>query len=108
MSRLWYAQDQLAEEIASGHDAMCLGGVGELLDALAELRRGGVVDHLVGAELLRLLELPVAARRGDDARADALRDQKPEAPHAAAHRLHQNVLPGLELHALDKTVPGGV
>src|SRR6266851_6937459 len=82
--------------------------VGELLDALAELRRGGIVDHLVGAELLRFLELPVAPRRRDDAGADALGDQEPEASHATADRLDQDVFPRLELHALDEAVPRGV
>src|SRR5262249_57389954 len=68
-------------------DDVHTAAVGQLLDALAELRRGRVVDHLVGAELLGLFELPVAACRDDGARADGLGHQEPEAPHATADRL---------------------
>src|SRR6266850_8327224 len=82
--------------------------VGELFHALAELRRGRVVDDLVGAELLGLRELPVAAGRDDGAGADALGHQEPEAPHAAADRVDEHVLPGLQLHALHEAVPRGV
>src|SRR2546426_2034003 len=197
LALLWYAQDQLAEEIASGHDLVRLGGVGqversphhamqtavarhmhhrgeaapaagaaahqrqrtalqngqierdlapcrrpgddqpatglearetliphrcadtvehhvhaaavgELLDALAELRRGRVVDHLVSAELFGFLELPVTSRRDDGAGTDALGHEEAEASHAAADRLDQDVFPRLELYALDETVPGRV
>src|SRR5262249_21193205 len=89
-------------------DDVHTAAVGQLLDALAELRRGRVVDHLVGAELLGLFELPVAACRDDGARADGLGHQEPEAPHATADRLDQPVLPRLELDALDQAVPGRV
>src|SRR5262245_36095876 len=81
---------------------------GEVLHALAELRRGRVVDDLVGAELLRLRELPVAAGGDDRARAYALGHQEAEAADAAADRLDQDVLALLELHALEETVPRGV
>src|SRR5207244_3062511 len=82
--------------------------VGQVLPGLAELRRGGVADPLVGAKLLGLRELPIASRRDDGARADRLGHQQSEAPDAAADRLDQDVLPGLELDALDQAVPGGV
>src|SRR5262245_61193563 len=81
---------------------------GEILHALAELRRGRVVDDLVGAELLRLRELPVAAGRDDRTSADALGHREAEAADAAADRLDQDVLALLELHALEETVPRGV
>src|SRR5262245_15219964 len=77
----------------------------QLLDALAELRRRRVVDHLVGAQLLGLGELPVAASRDDRAGADTLGHQETEAADAAADRLDEHVLPRLQLHALDETVP---
>src|SRR2546427_444190 len=82
--------------------------VRQLLHALAELRRGGVVDHLVGAQLLGLVELPVTSRGDDGTGPDAFGHQEPEAPHATADRLDQHVLPGLELNALDEAMPGGV
>ena len=82
--------------------------VRELLDALAELRRGRVVDHLVSAELFGFPELPVTSRRDNGAGADALGHEEAEASHAAADRLDQDVFPRLELHALDETVPGRV
>src|SRR5438552_7651349 len=81
---------------------------GELLDPLTELRRGRVVDDLVGAELLGLRELPVAPGRGDRARADPLGHQQPEAADTAADRLDQDVFALLELDALEEAVPGGV
>ena len=81
---------------------------GELLDALAELRRGRVVDDLVGAELLGLRELPVAPGGDDRPSADALGHQQAEAPDAAADRLDQDVFALLELHALEQTMPGRV
>src|SRR4029453_15437238 len=81
---------------------------GELLDVLAELRGRRVVDDLVGAQLFGLRELPVAAGRDDGAGANALGHQETEAPDAAADRLDEHVLPRLELHALDETVPRGV
>src|SRR5438093_1446430 len=84
------------------------GAVGELLDALAELRRGRVVDHLVSAELFGFPELPVTSRRDNGAGADALGHEEAEASHAGADRLDQDVFPRLELHALDETVPGRV
>src|SRR5262249_28643917 len=71
----------------------------------AELRRGRVVDHLVGAQLLRLRELPVTSGSDDGAGADALGHQETEAADAAADGLDEHVLPRLELHALDEAVP---
>src|SRR5215470_8479836 len=78
---------------------------GEILHALAELRCGRVVDDLVGAELFRLRELPVAAGRDDRAGADALGHQEAEASNAAADGLDQDVLALLELHALEQAMP---
>src|SRR5213593_3553379 len=81
---------------------------GELLDALAELRRRRVVDDLVGAEPLGLRELPVAPGRDDRASAHALGHQEPEASDPAADGLDQDVLALLELYALEQAVPGSV
>src|SRR5206468_2249738 len=54
-----------------------------LLHLGGELRGGRVVDHVIGAELLGLLELPVAARGDDRAGADALGDRKAKATDSA-------------------------
>src|SRR5262245_30323725 len=54
--------DARADTVEDDVDAAASG---QLLHALAELRRRRVVDDLVGAELLRLRELPVASG-GDD------------------------------------------
>src|SRR5262245_23322484 len=43
---LWYAQDQLAEEIPSGHDAVRLGGVGEIERLPHHPVQAAVVSHV--------------------------------------------------------------
>src|SRR5215470_1744392 len=81
---------------------------GEILHARAELRCGRVVDDIVGAQLLRLRELPVAPSGDDRACAHAFGHQEAEATHAAADCLDQDVLALLKLHTFEETVPGGV
>jgi hypothetical protein len=66
-----------------------------------------VIDRLVGAERLRLLQLPVGARRRIDIGAGQLGDLDRRHADAGTGRIHQHGLPGREVPTGHQHVPGG-
>ncbi len=50
--------------------------IGQLFDALAEIGRGGVIDHLVGTERFGLLQFPITPRGDNGTGAKALGNEQ--------------------------------
>src|SRR5712692_4965494 len=65
-----------------------------------------VVDGFVGAQFARLGKFFFTAGRGDDARAQELRNLDGRASHAASRAQNQDLFPGLQFRAVHQHVPG--
>jgi hypothetical protein len=81
--------------------------IGDAPDFFADLLRF-VVDEMVGAELLRLLQLFISAGSRKHARAEEFRNLNCGAPDTAPCPEDKNILAGLQLGTHDQHVPRGL
>src|SRR6266545_2805777 len=108
---LWYAQDQLAEEIAPGHDLVRLGGVGQVECSPHHAMQTAVACHMhhrgeaaptAGAAAYQRqrtalengqIERDLAPRRrsGDDQPATGLEARETLIPHGCADTVEHHV-----------------